>query len=460
MSHAELLSELAAICGSEHVLTDPELTASYTIDWSRRFGGDALAVVRPGTADETAAAVAACTRHRVPVIPQGGNTGLVAGGVPLPGGPLPVIISTRRLTSVGPVDQISGQVTVGAGVLLADLHRIAHEAGWEYGVDLAARQSCTIGGNVATNAGGIHVIARGMTRAQVVGIQAAIAAEEPTLIEHLAGLAKDNTGYDLHGLLVGSEGTLGVITAVRVKLHRPAGRTSIALIGCASWDEALDLLRDAVAPGIRVLAAEITARSGIELASALSGLPWPLAGMHEFTLLIEVVDGGDASGFREEILEDRDVVIGLDATTQANLWSYRELQSEAYSALSSREGLPAAHKLDVSIPLESLGKAAAELQERMTAYPGVIAYGVFGHLGDGNIHVEVCGPPIDDEEVDAAVLTIVSKYGGAVSAEHGIGRAKAHYLSLSRSPAEIAVMRAIKSGWDPHGVMNPGVFFS
>ncbi len=452
-----LRAALADAVGPEHLLTDPALVAPYAQDWTRRWQGSALAVVRPANTPEVAAVVAACAQARVAVVPQGGNTGLVGGSVPGADlGPLgpPVILSTRRLTRLDPVDTASGQLTAGAGVTLGDVQRHAAAAGWEYGVDLAARDSATIGGTVATNAGGIRVIAHGMTRMQVAGIEAVL--PDGSVVEHLAGLAKDNTGYDIAGLLTGSEGTLGVITAVRLRLHRPHPPSSVAVVGAASYDDALDLMQSAVQPGVTLLAAEVIDETGMRLASAVSGLPWPLEREHPLVLLLEVADGGQGDGFDPDILGDRDVVLGLDAIERARLWSFRELQSEAFSSLATRECGGAAHKLDVSVPLTSLARCADELRRRMESYPGVVAFGVFGHLGDGNIHVEIVGPDSDDEQVDLLVLEAVAAEGGSISAEHGIGRAKAHLLALSRSPEEIAAMRAIKDAWDPHGLMNPG----
>jgi FAD/FMN-containing dehydrogenase len=371
-----------------------------------------------------------------------------------------IIISTVRLNAIEPVDELSGQVTVGAGATLADVQRAARAVGWEYAIDLAARDSATIGGTVATNAGGIHVIAYGMTRAQVTGIQAALPLTSLTLIDHLGGLTKDNTGYDLAGALTGSEGTLAIITAVRVKLHRPMGRTSLALIGTDSYDTALRLISSAVRPGIRVRAAELMDRFGLEITLGLIGQSSPLAREHEVVLLLEIADGGDASGFVADELSERDVVIAIEAANQEQLWGLRERHTEAYSAFCTQQGLPAPHKLDVSIPLERLADCARSLNDRVHVHPGVVAFGMFGHAGDGNLHVQACGPAADDESVTELILHIVAECGGSVSAEHGIGRMKAKWLPLSRSPHEIAVMRAIKGAWDPTGVMNPGVLFS
>ncbi len=451
---AELQATLSRIIGSDHVLTDPGLMEPYLTDWTRRWSGSAQAVVRPGSTKETAEVVRACIGAGVVIQVQGGNTGLVGGSIPAPGG-AGIVISTRRLTRCDPVDDVAGQVTVGSGLTLGDVQQHARAAGWDYGVDLAARDSATIGGTVATNAGGIRVIAHGMTRAQVVGIEAVLPSGE--VIEHLGGLAKDNTGYDLAGLLTGSEGTLGVITAVRLRLHRPHPATSIALIGVGTYAEALRLLDSAVVPGVPLLAAEVIDDVGMDLAIQISDLTWPWPRRHALALLLEVADGGTGEGFDEGSLDGLDVVIGIDRGEQERLWAYRELQSEAFSNHAASTSGGVAHKLDISIPLRDLAECAELLKERMLDYPEVAAFGVFGHLGDGNIHVEISGPSADDAEVDRRVLSVVEMFGGAVSAEHGIGRAKTEWLSASRSKSEIEAMTAIKSALDPRGLFNPGV---
>jgi len=448
---ASTRAALASIVGDEHVLDDPALMEQYVVDCSRRWRGDAALVVRPGTAQEVADILKVCSRSGIPVVPQGGNTGLVGGSVPAASPEsLPVVLSTRRLAALGEVDDLSGQVTVGAGATLGDVQRHAAAAGWQYGVDLAARDSATIGGTVATNAGGIHVVAFGMTRLQIVGIEAVL--PDGSVLSHLSGMLKDNTGYDLGSLLCGSEGTLGVITAVRLRLHRPVGRTSVALIGAAGYEEAIDLMATAADPHVRLLAAEVIDEQGMDLAARLNGTAWPLAARHPLVVLLEIADGGDASGFTG-LSDDADVVVGLDASEQSRLWAYRESQGEAFTALGIT------HKLDVSVPLPSLASCADELRGIVGGWPTMQKFGIFGHLADGNIHVEMFGPDADDLGVDLAILECVARYGGSVSAEHGVGRAKAGELHLCRSTEELVAMRAIKSAWDPQGLMNPGVIF-
>ncbi len=464
-----LLDALRAAVGGSHVLVDSGLVEPYVTDWTRRWQGTATAVVRPGSTDEVAAAVRACVAAGVPVHPQGGNTGLVGGSVPAPGAapapagtapapagappagaaPAPVVLSTRRLTRLDAVDDAMAQVTCGAGVTLGDLRRHAEAAGWEYGVDLAARDSATVGGTIGTNAGGIRVVAYGMTRAQVVGIEAVL--PDGSVVSHLAGLAKDNTGYDLPGLFVGSEGTLGVVTAARLTLNRPAPPSSVVLVGIDSFEQGLALVRSALRPGSRLLAAEIMDETSLDAAVAYTRQPWPLARRWRWALLLETTDVGDEPGV--DLPDDADAVAALDSSERARLWRYRECQGEAYSALG------VAHHLDVSLPASALGPAAAQIRARLEAHPLVTHGGVFGHLADGNLHVGIVGPPADDDSADLLVLTAVADHGGSISAEHGVGRAKAPHLSLCRSAAEIAAMRALKAGWDPHGLFAPGVIF-
>ena len=444
---ADMATELSGVVGATHVITDPAVMEPYLVDWTRRYRGEARCVVRPGSTEEVASVLRMCSAAGVPVVVQGGNTGLVGGAIPGEG--LPVVLSTRRLEWVGEVDPRSGQLSAGAGATLGAVQRAAASAGWVYGVDLAGRDSATIGGTVATNAGGIHVVAFGMTRAQVVGIEAVLA--DGTVLSHLSGLLKDNTGLDLGALLCGSEGTLAVITAVRVRLHRPVGATTVALIESPSYADAVDLVQTAVVPGARVIGAEVVDDTGMRLVEGVIGQPYPLAERHPLVVLLEVADGGTGEGFIG--LEDRDVVVGIDAGERARLWRYREAQADAFATLG------VLHKLDVSVPLSALPACAEELCGVLDADAGVTEFGIFGHIGDGNLHVEFAGPDADDYRMDRVVLECVARYGGSVSAEHGIGRAKAEYLELSRSSAEIQAMRAIKTAWDPHGILNPGVLF-
>ncbi|MGV1037347.1 MAG: FAD-binding oxidoreductase [Candidatus Nanopelagicales bacterium] len=446
------VQQLAAIVGDSHVVTDPDLMAAHTTDWTGRFSGPAVAVVRPGNVDEVVAVLRACHAVGQPVFPHGGVTGLV-GAVPSATGPAPVVLVTTRMNWLGEVDDALGQVQVGAGASLAAVQAHARAAGLEYGVDIAARDSATIGGTIATNAGGIRVCAFGMTRAQVVGLEAVLA--DGTVLSHLTGLPKDNTGYDLAGLFVGSEGTLGVITAATLRLHRPVGQTTLALVAVADYRQAQGLVAGVVPAGARLLAAEVMDRAGTEVVCQASGLPLPMPEVPWRHLLLIEVSGGEI-----QLLDDADALLAGDSSDAARLWSYRERQSEAAALLVDRnDPTRVIQKLDISVPAQVLQRFSDELVELLAGQPVVTAHSVFGHIADGNLHVEIAGPTVDDDSVTTLVLRLVAAHGGSISAEHGIGQAKAAFLELSRSPAEIATMLAIKAALDPDGLMAPGVIF-
>lgn len=452
-----LAASLARIVGPTHVLSDEATMAPYETDWTRRFSGPAALVVRPGRTEEVAAVVRACAAARTAVVTQGGNTGLVGGSVPPPDGDPPVVLSTARLKDLGEPDPIAAQITAGAGVTLAALRFAAGSAGLEFPVDLAARDSATVGGMIATNAGGLHVLRFGSMRAQVVGLEAVLA--DGSVVSRLGGLVKDNTGYDISQLLVGSEGTLGIITAARLRLVPRHPEKVVALLGLAGVRDALSVL-DFVRRRVEGLqAAELFFAGGLELVRSYASLPDPLPSGWPVYVVLEsagLSDPGDQlfAALADLGLPDDATAVADDPAGQARLWAYRERHTEAVSAL----GVP--HKLDVTLPL-------ARLAEFCEAVGGVVAgcgpdyrMVLFGHAGDGNLHVNVVGPDPDDEAVDEAVLRLVASMGGSISAEHGIGRAKAGWLALSRSDTEIAAMRSLKGALDPDGLLNPGVLFA
>jgi FAD/FMN-containing dehydrogenase len=443
---------LADIVGSEHVLVDPDVKASYETDWTQRFTGSALCVVRPGTTDEVAAVVRACAAEGLRITVQGGNTGLVGGGVPAGG---EVLMSLTRLTALGEVDRASSQVTAGAGVTLAVLQARARDAGFDVGVDLAARDSATVGGLVATNAGGIRVLRYGSMRQQVLGLTAVLA--DGSVISRMAGLEKDGTGYDLMGLIAGSEGTLAVITEVRVRLVPRYRARAVALLAMSSTAAAV-----AVLPGLRaalpsLAAAELFYAPGLALVRKHAGLPAPFPEEHAAYLLVECADLTDPTAQLVAAVESADGLVDAriadDASGQRALWAFRETHTESISA----EGVPV--KLDVSVPITSLPALVAQLAPVIAGVcPGARAI-VFGHVNEGNLHVNVLDSGDLQEEVTDAVLRLVASLDGSISSEHGVGRAKVPWLGLSRSSTEIDTMRAIKRALDPAGTLNPGVVF-
>jgi FAD/FMN-containing dehydrogenase len=441
-----LVAGLVRAVGTAHVLTDPDVVASNGRDWSGRFAGPVAAVMRPASTLEVAAVVRACRDAGMPLLVQGGRTGLVGGSVPGPHDPPMVVVSTTRLTRLDPVDADAGQVTAGAGVTIAALHAHARAAGWEYGVDLAARDSCTVGGTIGTNAGGIRVCCYGMTRRQVLGVEAVL--PDGSVVSHLGGLLKDNTGYDLAGLMVGSEGTLGVVTAARLALHRPPRGSAVALIGVRDAEHAATLARSAVPQGSRLLAAEIIDAPLLHAICAHTGLPWPLRVGAPHVLVLETES--DPGEVALDLPDDLDVVIALDPVDKARFWDYRDRAGETITAFGIT------HRFDVTVPPGEWDAFVADATQRVRRLDDVAHVFSFGHLADGNVHFEVIGPGPDDERVDEIVLRCVADHAGSISAEHGVGRAKARYLHLTRSTAEIAAMRALKSALDPQGLFNPG----
>ena len=446
---------LEAAVGPAHVVTDPELTAAQATDWTGRFRGRTPAVIRPGTVDEVAAVLAHCHAEGLAVVPQGGNTGLVGGGVPRHD---EVVVDLRRLDAIGPVDPLARQVTAGAGVTLADLHAAVRPHGLTYAVDLAARDSATVGGTVATNAGGVHVLRWGTTRAQVVGIEAVLG--DGRILSHLGGLPKDNTGYDLTGLLCGSEGTLAVVTAARLRLVPLEVDRCVALVGFDSVGDAVATVAALAASLAGLTAAELVLADGVDLVCRTFDRPAPLAQRWPALVVLEVRsthDGGAADALGRALAGQpavRDSAVATDAAGAAALWSYREDHTLAINTL----GPP--HKLDVTVPLARLAEFVAAVPAQVRALAPEATVWQFGHLGDGNIHVNVSGLDPDDERVDDAVLELVARTGGSISAEHGIGTAKRRWLPLSRSPEEIAVFGAIKAALDPAGILNPHVLLA
>ncbi|HST67586.1 MAG TPA: FAD-binding oxidoreductase [Mycobacteriales bacterium] len=438
-------AQLAELVGPQHVVTDADLRAGAEVDWTGRWRGTARAVVRPGTAQEVAAVLRACADAGVPVVPQGGNTGLVGGGVPA-GVDGAVVLSTRRLTGLEPV-LADGTVVAGAGATLSAVQAHAAAAGWQLGMDWAARDSATVGGAIATNAGGLRVLRWGPARAQLVGAEVALASGE--LLSRVDGPLKDSTGYDLSGLLCGSEGTLGVLTRLRLRLVPPLpARRAVALVGVPGIAAAIDVLAAVRRAGLDLAAAEVVGDTGLALLDLPAPLPEPWAAY----LLVEVVGGADELA---EALAGADgvgdAVLAADPADRARLWRYREEVSPAVTAA----GVPI--KLDVSVP-------AARLTEVWDALPALVGVGrtiLYGHLAESNLHVNLLDVPDEAEEAVAdRVLRLVAGLGGSISAEHGIGRAKTPWLHLTRSPAELAVMRAIKKTLDPTGILNPGVLLT
>jgi FAD/FMN-containing dehydrogenase len=442
-----VVARLREVVGN-HVVTDPEVIAPFARDWTNRFRGQTPAVVRPGSTGEVAGVVRACRELGVALVPQGGNTGLVGGGVPLHG---EVVLSLGRLTSVDEVDTVAGQLTAGAGVALGTVQQAAGAAGWRYAVDLASRGSATVGGTVATNAGGTHVLHHGDTRAQLLGMEAVLGTG--AVVSHLGGLVKDNTGYHLPGLVCGSEGTLAVVTAARLRLVPDLPWRTVAVLAFASVADALGgsaVLRRSL-PSLE--AVELFLAPGLELVCTVTGMSPPFPEAHPAYLLVEAADRVDPTEAVAEAVGAvgrlAGSVVATESSRRAELWRYREAHTEAINTL----GPP--HKLDVTLPLGALAEFVDRVPVEVHAVDPTARTWLFGHAGDGNVHVNVTGPAPGDERVDETVLRLVAGYGGSISAEHGIGAAKRRWLHLARSDSEIAAFRAIKRALDPDGILNP-----
>jgi FAD/FMN-containing dehydrogenase len=446
---------LQALVGPAHVLADPALRASYETDWTGRFTGTSRLAVRPADTAQVARVLAACTGAGVPVVVQGGNTGLVGGGVPGPGPTTnpPVVLLTTRLTELAPVSLAGRQVTAGAGATLATLAAHARAAGLDFGVDLAARDSATVGGMFATNAGGIRVIRHGSMREQVSGVEAALA--DGRIISRLEGPAKDSTGYDIGHLLAGSEGTLAVVTRLRLRLVAAEPGRATALIAVAGPAEAVDLLAGLRAGMPGVSAAELCFPAGLALVGKHLGVPVPLEGAGGAYVLVEIAGQSDPVDELLAALETSgqvlDATVASSAADRARLWQLREGHTEAINSV----GVPV--KLDVSVPSGRLAELAGQLPAAVAAVEPGADLVIFGHLAEANLHVNVLGATASAEAMTEAILRLVAGLGGSISSEHGIGRSKTKWLGLSRSPVEIDVMRSIKAAFDPSGLLNSGV---
>ena len=463
---AALLSAIAAIVGARHVLTESADQEGYLSELRKLYTGRALAVVRPGTTAEVAALLALASRHKAPVVPQGGNTGLVGGQIPDESGNA-IVLSLTRLDKVREVDPQSNTMTVEAGLTLLKAQEAAEAADRMFPLSLASEGSCTIGGNLSTNAGGVAVLAYGNARDLVLGLEVVLA--DGRVMNGLSKLRKDNTGYDLKNLFVGSEGTLGVITAAVLKLlPRPTSKAT-AFCGLASAEAGLALLsRVKAGAGSALTTFELIPRIGIEMPLRhIPGTRDPLAEPHAWYVLVELsgeagrsVDGlaEDLIGAAMEAGEVEDAALATSIEQAKAFWKIRESIPDAQRS----EGVSIKH--DISVPVASVPRFLSEADAAAAKLiPGVRILG-FGHVGDGNVHYNVFQPIGSDgaaflarwNEVSEAVFEVVLRLGGSISAEHGVGQMKRDYLPKIKDPVALEIMRGIKGLLDPHGILNPG----
>ncbi len=462
-----LIERCSAIVGAANVLVDEHDTAPYLTDWRGRFTGRARAVVRPASTAEVAAIVRLCAELRVPVVPQGGRTGLVLGSVPDGAGDA-IVLSLRRLNRIRTVDTFNRTMTVEAGCILQDIQQAASEHGMLFPLSLAAEGSCTIGGNLSTNAGGTGVLRYGNTRELCLGLEVVTAQGE--VWDALRGLRKDNTGYDLRDLYVGAEGTLGVITAAVLKLFPQPKAAITALVALATPRDALALLKLVEGEcGPTLTGYELMSDVSLRLvASHFPDLPKPFPERYPQYALLELSSHeSEAHGVAlleraiERALEDglaQDAVVATSIAQSRALWAIREHIPLAQAAAGKNI------KHDISVPISRIADFIETTDAQLEAdYPGVQVV-CFGHLGDGNLHYNVAPPEdirhddflAEQGPINRIVHDSVAAHGGSISAEHGIGALKRDELPRYKSPVELQLMRAIKAALDPLGIMNPG----
>lgn len=446
----ELLHALEESVGGANIVVDRELLAPFEVDYTGRWRGHALAVVAPASVDEVVAVLGACRRAGVGAVVQGGNTGLVGGAVP----DGEVILLTRRLAVLDPVDRLAAQVTVGAGVTLERAQQHARSAGLSVPVDFASRSAATIGGMTATNAGGTLAVRYGTMASAVAGVEAVLG--DGRVVTRLAGLLKDTAGYNLTQLLVGSEGTLAVITQVRLRLVRRPARQLVALAGFASLAQAVSCalaLRDRL--GHALEAADYVDALALALVRERTRLPAPFEA-DASDMLIFQVGGEEIESYLPtilEVLEDAGalaVSTADDTAGRERLWTYREAVNESIGA----KGI--VHKFDVSVPLGSIPDFASEAHQVIHSLNPTATTIIYGHLADGNLHINLFGESPDEHRIDEAIAHLVAQYNGSISAEHGIGIAKRDLMPLIRSADDISAMRAVKAALDPDGIIGRG----
>jgi FAD/FMN-containing dehydrogenase len=436
-----VFEQLRAAMPELTVLTDPTSMAGFTSDWTGHWSSSPLAVVQPTTTEQVGEILQWASAHAIHVITQGGNTGLVGGSV---GGSSPhIILSTKNLRSYAAIDHQRRTLTASAGFTLGEIQEMARSEQFDYPVDIAARDSATIGGTVATNAGGIRVIAHGMTSAHVVGLE--VVLSDGTIIDAVDKLPKDNTGPDWLRLFIGSEGTLGVITAVSVQLSEQRNPLWTALIPVTSIDQAIEMGLS-LAPA--VLAAEIISTASANEVATVAQLT-PLGTDTRWWLLLEA--DCDFESAMERIEFPEETILAQQPSDVERLWTYRERHTEMISRHNN------VVKLDVSVPLSQLNSFIFEVSKLVPKYaPTADCLYAFGHVLDGNIHISV-RDVTDEKGLTEAVLNLVVECDGAISAEHGIGRMKTQYWAEHQSASQLTVWRGIRKSLDRAGVMNPEV---
>jgi FAD/FMN-containing dehydrogenase len=445
-----VLQKVSSLVGPKYVSTDPDVLAGRSVDHTGRYRGHASALVRPGSAGEVAEVLRLCRDAGVHVTVQGGRTSLVAGTVPEHDD---ILLSTERLSAISDVDTVERRIEAGAGATLATVQRAADAAGLVFGVDLAARDTATVGGMASTNAGGLRTVRYGNMGNQVIGLD--VALPDGSVVRRHSRVRADNTGYDLPALFVGAEGTLGVITVLDLRLHPAPPYRVTAVCGFDDLGALVDagrLFRDM--DGIAALEL-IDGRAGA-LAEEHLGLSPPVRG--DWLLLVELASDLDQTERLGDALDGvqttAEPAVGVDLAAQQRLWRVRESLAEVVGLF----GPPL--KFDVSLPLAAIAGFAHDANALVQRHAGDAIGVLFGHIGEGNLHLNVlrCS---DEQERDlyAAMMDLIAECGGNVSSEHGVGSRKRRYLGMSREAADIAAMRTLKTAFDPTGYLNAAVLF-
>ncbi len=453
-----LRHRLTELVGPDGVTTDAGDLREYGRDWTRVFTAAPRAIVFPRSTDDVAAIVRLANELRVALVPSGGRTGLAGGAVAKDG---ELVVSLSKMRAISDVDLLGNTLHVQAGAVTQAVHEHAAKHGLTWPVDFASKGSSQVGGNIATNAGGVRVIRYGVTRAWVLGLT--VVTGKGDVLKLNGALEKNNTGMDLRQLFIGSEGILGIVTEATLKLTRLPQRTDVMLFSLGSIDAVLSLFRAAKESGLTLSAYEFFTDKCFARLSRHRNVRWPFSAPAPHAVLVEVENATEDAllAFMEAQAESgriADAILAQHAAQARELWALREGISESLSAT----GVP--HKNDISLPIARLTQFTAELESVFAAkYPGWEIC-VFGHVGDGNLHINVMKPDaLTNEEflgltnaADHELFALVKKHEGSISAEHGIGLLKKPYLSYTRGDADVAVMRAVKNALDPNGIMNPG----
>ncbi len=467
-----LVLALEKIVGKDQVITTPDDLEPYLVDWRKRYRGQAIAALRPGSTEEVSEIVKLCVANHVAIVPQGGNTGMCGGATPNPNG-RQVVISLQRMNRVRAIDTSNQTITVEAGVILQSLQEAAAAADRYFPLSLGAEGSCMIGGNLSTNAGGTSVLRYGNARELCLGLEVVMPNGE--ILNSLRGLRKDNTGYDLRDLFIGAEGSLGIITAAVMKLFPKPVANWTALVAVPSAEAAVELLNrfqagaSAQLTGFEMMSDESLALLKHYYPALASPLESSVSGPNPYEVLVEISDYESeehAMQLMESILEGAlESGCATDAAIASNL-------AQARKFWDMREHVPLAQaddgpniKHDVSLPISAIPKFISTCNQMLRdRYPGVRVIN-YGHLGDGNLHYNIAGPTSvqteefftsQSKEIQALVYAEVEKLNGSISAEHGVGQQKVGYLKGHRGTVALGVMQAIKKALDPHNLMNPG----